>query len=62
MDEKAKQTTDLNKLEEQLINWDGTLWLEPITVRRILEMPEADDKEALDALRSQTNTSVSKGQ
>lgn len=41
--------------------WDGTLWLDPLTVTRILEMPEPDDKEAMDALRKKAIKSISKG-
>ena len=53
-------TPDL-KIEEPK-PWTGTLWLEPEDVTRILEMPEPDDKEALDALRSQASLQVSEEQ
>ena len=61
MDEKAKENLALTR-KDDLELWDGTLWLEPITVKRILEMPEADDKEALDELRKQAQLQVSKGE
>jgi len=52
------EETNTPELEEE---WDGTLWLDPLTVTRILEMPEPDDKEGLDALREKASTPVSKG-
>lgn len=61
MDEKAKENLALTR-KDDLESWDGTLWLEPITVKRILEMPEADDKEALDELRRQAQLQISKGE
>lgn len=56
MEQHSHEDTD------DLVSWDGTLWLEPITVKRILEMPEADDKESLDELRKQAKLQISKGQ